>query len=79
MSEYPGFDEEQGGPFDPSEPRPSEWTAEEVLDVIAEDVVKTIENGGVFDPMDPQNVKEDVERIIDKIEESNNPDPFAEE
>lgn len=83
MSGYPGFDEEQGGPYDPTDPTPSEWTKEEVAEIVADDIIKTIENDGAFDPMDPQSVKDDVERIIEKVEESSNPesqpDPYTEE
>jgi hypothetical protein len=70
MSEYQGFDEEQGGPvIVPGEATESQWTIEEVAPIIGEDVRITIENGGVFDPGDPETYKRDIERLIEKGEE----------
>jgi hypothetical protein len=70
MSGYPGFDEEQGGPYDPSEPTPSAFTKEEVIEIVAEDIANTIANEGAFDPMDPENAARDAERLIEKTAES---------
>ncbi|WP_171172955.1 hypothetical protein [Ruegeria sp. HKCCD8929] len=43
------------------------FSAEEIAEIIGNDVQNMISNLGAFDPGDPQQVYEDTKRIMDKL------------